>query len=248
MSRNDDTPITIAGILEMTPGDKDNPVWINQPFTATVEECTARQTRTGTAMHSGTLTDHDTGASIAFTAFGRKFFPKAGTLVEVSGAGTSLGEYKDSPQLTIGAKAVVGTVADAPARSAAPAKAAAPAASQRATPSHSSTPFMGVTIGMALNNAGADARDALTPDELGDHEAVAKWVWIRASVYLKVAQALEAGKLARTTSGQAATDPEPERQPEPPPARRTAATSTRATDDGSAFGSKPAVDDEDVPF
>lgn len=232
----DDTPITIAELLEMQPGSKGAPVWINRPIQATIQASEQRQPKKGgAAFVTGTLIDMDTGASIAFSAFGRKFMPPQGTLVEIHGNGTSLTEYNGTNQVTIGQKAVVGTIAEGRRPAAQPAP-------QRQTPRQHhdeghdqgghqpaghAIPVPGQTVGMAVNNAAMDARtlhEAGTLD-LSVSADLKRFIWIRASVYIAVAKQLELGNLANTetkpTSQEApATEPEPaaEEQPPQPPA------------------------------
>ena len=228
-----DEQTTIGAILEMQPGDRENPCWVNGEFHARVEQAQQRQGNKG-AFFTGSLVDDDIGAQIAFTAFGRKMFPPQGSLVNIGGQGISLGEYNGNLQLTIGQKATVNrvnaSVAAPPARSAASPR-ATPSSARQNAPAGQGTAYLGVTVGMSLNNAALDMR-ALNPDDTStpnpfDHEAVGKWVWQRASVYLRVAASLEAGKLS-AAGGVAA--------PTPAPARPARPARPEPTDDGSAFG------------
>jgi len=270
-----DHPISIAGLLEMTPGTRDNPCWINQPVSpCQVQEATQRQPKSGKGMpfYTGTLIDPDTGASIGFTAFGRKFFPREGAVIEISGQGNSLTEYNQEYQITIGQKAVVGTIAGAPERQQAPQRqhrAAAPAARQQAPAQRSSAqaqgnvPVQGQTVGMALNNAGLDMRALMEAGGLDfdvtSHEAVSRFLWQRASAYIRVSRSLELGKLSMAGTpgseapsgdqdgdeqGQGAVQEEPQPEPPPPP-RRTARPRPQPGPDGSVAHN---ADEEDVPF
>lgn len=256
---HDNTPITIAGILEMTPGTKEKPVWINQPFTASLQEVQQRQPKSGKgpAFYTGTLIDQDTGASIGFSAFGRKFMPPQGTLVEISGQGTSLTEYNGANQLTIGQKAVVGTIA-----------AVSRGSTQRDEPlprqtTERAAPVQGQTVGMAINNAALDARvlhEAGALD-LNDSAAVKKFVWIRASVYIAVAKQLELGNLANTTTAAPKADPAPaeddcppETEPETPPPAAQRQPPARGfprqapADNPHGYAFPPSAEETDVSF
>lgn len=254
--------ITIGAILEMQPGTKDDPCWVNGEFTAVVESSVSKNTKSGTPYVTGKLADPDTGASISFSWFGRKSFPSPGSTVLIGGNGISLGEYNGTPQLTFGKSTTCNTVAQgAPlTRSAAPGRAGQPPARQNAGNGQGNG-FLGVTVGMAVNNSALDMR-ALPEDalDIGDHEAVGKWVWQRASVYLRVAASLEAGKLSAAGTSQRREEPEPEPEPEPdqpvttgrnydvdpPPQRPPARSRPAPTQSGQAFDN--TEDDSDVPF
>lgn len=237
--------ITIGQILEMQPGTKDDPCWVNGEFTAVVESSASKQAKNGNPFVSGKLADPDTGASIAFSWFGRKAFPNPGATVLVGGSGISLGEYNGTPQLTFGKSTTCNVVSQGNAapqtRSAAPARAGQPPARQNAG-NGQGTAFLGVTVGMALNNAGLDYRAA--GFNISDASKAKAFLWQRASLYLHLAAALEAGTLHGDTPAPARAAPPPQRQPEPPLARPTRPA---PTDDGSAFGADNGSDDE-VPF
>lgn len=202
-----DEQTTIGAILEMEPGSKESPQWVNEEFTAEVIEAKPRQGKKGT-FYTGTLVDPDTGASIPFSAFGRKFFPPAGSVVLIGGQGISLGEYNGNPQLTIGQKARVNAVGGSPARaSAPPARSAAPAG-RTAPPARNNAPaghgaILGVTVGMAVNNACALTLAEWQATENMPAGDAAYWrlVWERASAILRISAVLEKGKLAPKPGG-----------------------------------------------
>ena len=89
--------------------------------------------------------------------------------------------------------------------------------------------YLGVTVGMALNNAALDARAIAGAGnmDLSDDKALSGFIWKRASLYLRAAQALELGKLA----------PSPTHEPAP------AATGKRVPAGGLAFDPNDASDD-----
>lgn len=251
--------ITIGEILEMQPGDKDNPCWINSNFTATISAVTQRQTQTGAAMFTGTFRDPDTGTEIIFSAFGRKAFPPSGTLVNVGGQGLSLGTYKGAAQLTIGQKVIVSIVAGrvaTPAPSTAQAPAQAPAQHAARAPAAASGPYLGVTVGMAINNAcNLAARFTGTNDS---EDFVNRYIYRQASALLRIGRALEAGRLVPTAKERANDtmpgDPEenpaeeevpaPRAAQPPPPARRAVPQPQPAFREGDTG----VADGEDVPF
>lgn len=245
MSRDEQT--TIGAILEMTPGDKDNPAWVNGEFAATVTDLATRQTKTGQTMFTGTLADADTGAQIAFSCFGRKVFPPAGSEVLIGGQGISLGEYNGNPQLTFGQKATINKTGGnpAPMGQKPPPRANTPPARQNGSAGQGGA-YVGEAVGHAISNAALDLRElSNNPDHdiLADHDAVGKWVWQRASVYLRVADALKAGKLC-AAGAEAAPNPRPA-QPAPPP-RQEPPRRPAPTQSGAAF--EDAGDEQDVQF
>jgi hypothetical protein len=109
---------------------------------------------------------------------------------------------------------------------------------------------LGVTVGMALNNAGLDARLVMDTNDVENHEVFSRWLWERASVYLRVAAALESGKLSKAGSHQAPAEPVSQIEaeldeaplPEPPrPSRPSPGPS------GQAFA-QDTDDNDEVPF
>lgn len=254
MRNNEQT--TIAAILEMEPGTKDDPQWVNGEFSAVVSEWTARKTKSGTDFVSGTLDDPDTNATINFSWFGRRNFPAPGSTVLVGGNGISLTEYNGDLQLTFGKGTTVNTVGHAPdrqertqTRSAAPARSTPPPARQNASSAPAGA-FLGVTVGMALNNACQftleEAKDpGASGLRIGDPEFYRR-IWDHASQILRVAQVLEKGKLAPnpTDTNEAEPEPEPEPQPERTPPRR--AERPQPGPGGSVRTDD--IDPEDVPF
>lgn len=244
-----DEQTTIGAILEMEPGTKDNPTWVNGEFTAVVETSASKQSKTGNPFITGKLADPDTGSSIAFSWFGRKAFPNPGTTVLIGGNGISLGEYNGTPQLTFGKSTTCNTVGNAaPQRASAPAPRSAPPPARNQAPAGQAGGFLGATVGMAINNAALDwrAHAAAQPineqgeDEILNHEQVAKFVWQRASVYLRVAAALEAGKLSQAGA------PAQAEAPPPPPPRQQPPTRPAPTSTGAAF--EDGDGDDSVPF
>ena len=109
--------------------------------------------------------------------------------------------------------------------------------------------ILGVTVGMAVNNACAMMLEKVpSPEDIGTPEYWRE-VWEHASSILRIAAVLEKGKLAPNSVAkeEPETEPEPEPEPQPEPARPTARTRPAPTDDGSAFGSGNEGDGE-VPF
>lgn len=236
----DEQTTTIGQILEMQPGTRDNPAWVNGSFRALLINPQVKYTKSGTPYVACLLKDE--GGSISASFFGHKACPPNGSLVQIGGTGLSLGEYNGNPQLSGSAKTTINLVADGPqSRSNAVSRpSAAPNGSGQAPCSHG-TP-LGVTVGMALNNAAQDMR-ADSDFPLADDELTKQFLWRRASLYLRLSQAFEAGKIAPLPRGaplaQEAPVSQPVREelaPPPPPAREAPRTAAAR------------ADDEDVPF
>lgn len=135
----------------------------------------------------------------------------------------------------------------APARSAVPARTNAAPARGNASASPGAA-FLGVTVGMAVNNACQLALEEWKADDSAQVDST-YWrrVWDHASQILRVAQVLEKGKLApnpRDNEGTADPEPEPEREPQAPPPRQV----SRPGPGGAAFDPNEVDDDQDVPF
>lgn len=247
---------TLAAVAELTPGNKDNPTWVNGEFTALVKSAVIKETKTGTSYASGQLCDPDSGAHLSFSWFGRKAFPEAGSTVLVGGNGICLEAFNGKPQLKFGKGTTVNTVAAAPGGGAQ--KSAPSAAPPTGGHAPKSGPFLGQTVGMAINNAALDARAVgFETLNMADHDAVAKFVWQRASVYLRVAQSLEAGKLSVAGAPKEEAAPDPADKPADkflerpagytPPATRSAAAKP-SPGPGGSVAHDPDEDDDRIPF
>lgn len=124
-----------------------------------------------------------------------------------------------------------------------------PARTNTARPPSQTSP-LGVTVGMALNNAALDMRSLGEAGgiSLEDDEGVKQFLWRRASLYLRLSSAFESGKIAPLPRGPSLeseppqSEPETTREPEAPPPRRTAPRNEREA------ANQNDVADEDVPF
>lgn len=107
----------------------------------------------------------------------------------------------------------------------------------------------GQRLGACLNNAALDMRAHFEPAGLGSDEDVKAFLWSRASLYLRLSQAFEAGKIAPLPRGEAlpteAPRSEPVRQQAAPPPAARAPRSQPVTEREAA---NQATDPEDVPF
>lgn len=245
---------TLGAILEMEPGTKDSPQWVNGEFTALVASVTQRQTKSGTPMFTGTFEDPDSGASVAFSAFGRKSFPRKGRFVVVGGQGISLGEYNGTPQLTLGQKAFVNETG----QTAQEADESSPRQNTRSATSNARQGQgngqggpLGATVGMALNNAALDMR-ALPESAMAidNQEAVKHFLWERASLYLRLSQAFERGSIAPLKGGTPLEREAPQEQPQREEARPPARVARRTTpvNEREAANQSNTGADEEVPF
>lgn len=237
--------ITIGQITEMSPGDSNNPVWINDDFEAVITNVKEAKTKTGKAYYTATLQDpHSTNIAIDATFWMSGIAAKQGKVCHFSGQGMKLEEYKGNLKLTIGDKAKINVVGGAPARAAAPAARTSAPAQRAAAPQGAAQggkkPIHGATVGMAINQAIAIIKDTTDGTGLADYYLTPDFgqdLHTLASDIIRVSTYLEAGNLAapsskRTPAPAPEPEPEPEPEPTPPPAAQQ----------------QPEDDGIDVPF
>lgn len=215
-------PTTVYDILQIPPGDRDNPAWVNQEFEAVVSNVRPGSGRVPT---KALLSDaHNPNVSIKANFFGgRNVAGYQGKVCLFSGQGIKMGEYNGTPELTIGDKASI-NVLDANPQTTPPARTApagrgpvddsrgggqppdeAPPA--RETKPAGTLPVNGQTVGMAMKEAIAlCAQDSVNINE----PAFWKSVHETASDIIRVSRLLEAGKLAPSAKDRA--DPEFEKK------------------------------------
>lgn len=240
--------ITIGEILEMSPGDRQNAVWINDDFEAVLSDPKRGQ---GKAPNTAVLTDpHNSGISILGNFFGTDPSRYANKVVHISGKGISRTEYKGTQQVTIGDKTTIQVVGDAKP-SQAPKTGTGPAGSASGAPH-------GAQVGMAVNNAITILREIHAK---GDEQAAmayftglefSKDLYIVSSDILRIARVLEAGKLADSPKHRA--DPDAAKKEEE--AKRLAAEKAEAERKAKEEEERKAANqssggaatDEDVPF
>ncbi len=188
--------ITIGEILEMSPGDRQNAVWINDDFECVLSDPKKGQ---GKAPNTAVLTDpHSSGISILGNFFGTDPSRYAGKVVHISGKGISRTEYKGTQQVTIGDKATIQIVGDAKPGQAGK----SPAASAGGGGAASNSVIHGATVGMAMNQACENIRLTMTglaPEAVDAYYGgteFSKDLWTQASDIIRIARVLEAGKLA----------------------------------------------------
>ena len=137
----------------------------------------------------------------------------------------------------------------APARSAAPTRSAPSPARQNAPREAGS--YLGVTVGMAVNNGvsialaqSEDPNAGLLPGSLDFFNEV----YHHASRLLRMSATLESGKLAPKPTTQPDREPEPEPEPEPDPEPTPAPRRQERPQPGPGGSVAHNPDDEDVPF
>lgn len=240
--------ITIGEILEMSPGDRQNAVWINDDFEAVLSDPKRGQ---GKAPNTAVLTDpHNSGISILGNFFGVDPAKWANKVVHISGKGISRTEYKGTQQVTIGDKATIQVVGDAKPSQ-------APKAGTGPTGSASGNPH-GAQVGMAVNNAITILREIHAK---GDEQAAmayftglefSKDLYIVSSDILRIARVLEAGKLADSPKHRADPDAakreEEARKAKEEEERKKKEEEERKAKEAANQSSGGSVEQDDVPF
>jgi len=256
--------ITIGQLLQVPPGDRNNPAWVNADFEGVFMITKQGQTKTGQAMTNVSISDaHQPNIAIAATIFGRNCSSYHGCLCRVSGSGISRTEYNGTQQVTIGDKATINVVGRVPGQPAAePPQQQAPVQSYSAPRQRTHNPapaantaVHGATVGMAINQAVGIIKDRLMDsDSASNAEYVNSPIFTRdlgtiASDIIRVAQHLEAGKLAPgpKTRGQVG-QPQEEAPPPPPPPPPAPAPQPPHQQDAPTAYPVDDIDESDVPF
>lgn len=238
--------ITIGEILEMSPGDRQNAVWINDDFEAVLSDPKRGQ---GKAPNTAVLTDpHNSGISILGNFFGVDPAKWANKVVHISGKGISRTEYKGTQQVTIGDKATIQVVGDAKPGQAPKGGAAGSSGGVSGNPH-------GAQVGMAINQACGLIKEAdgqMTMDYLKSVQ-FSQDLYIVASDILRIARVLEAGKLADSPKHRADPDAK-KREEEERKAKEEAERKAKEEEERKAreaanqsTGASSSAD-EDVPF
>jgi hypothetical protein len=193
--------MTIAQILELSPGSKGNNVWINGDFEAIVSDA---QPAKGKGPATAFLSDpHNPSVSILGNFFGTDTARFNGKICHFSGKGITRTEFKGVQQVTLGDKATIQVVgvAGTPAKPAASQGTSSPAPAGNA-------PVFGATVGMAINQASELIRASTDNLELSylTSPAFSKDLYTLASDIIRITRVLEAGKLAPSAKDRA--DPE----------------------------------------
>lgn len=221
-------PTTVYDILQIPPGDRDNPAWVNQEFEAVVSNVRPGSGRVPT---KALLSDaHNPNVSIKANFFGgRNVAGYQGKVCLFSGQGIKMGEYNGTPELTIGDKASI-NVLDANPQTTPPARTApagrgpvddsrgggqppdeAPPA--RETKPAGTLPINGQTVGMAMKEAIALVCRVCENAKV-DYDITKPTFWqevyVACSDIIRVSRMLETGKLAPSAKDRA--DPEFEKK------------------------------------
>lgn len=249
--------MTIAQILELSPGSKGNNVWINGDFEAIVSDA---QPAKGKGPATAFLADpHNPSVAILGNFFGTDTARFNGKICHFSGKGITRTEFKGVQQVTLGDKATIQVVGTA-------SPAAAKPAGQASAPGHATlpsgnAPVFGATVGMAINQACALIIEA-EKDSTGVHDYLASPAFSRdlytlASDIIRIARVLEAGKLAPSAKDRA--DPEAAARALAEKALAEQAAAAKAEADRKAkedqakkeanqTGAGTDIPEEDVPF
>jgi len=244
--------ITLAELLELPAGDKQNATWVNDDFEAVLTDV-----KPGQKVTTALLSDpHSPNIRIAATFFGRDCSRFDGKLCHFSGKGMTRTEYKGTQQVTIGDKATVQVLGAAPAGAA---KSGTPAIGGSAGSVGGSSVIHGATVGMAINQATAAIAKAKGNDfshAYLNSAAFAADLYATASDIIRVSRALEAGKLAPKAAERA--DPDFKKKQEEAAAKAEAdrkaaeeAERKKKEEEERAANRAPAgnaEDDGDVPF
>lgn len=245
--------MTIAQILELSPGSKGNNVWVNGDFEAIVSDA---QPAKGKGPATAFLADpHNPSVAILGNFFGTDTARFNGKICHFSGKGITRTEFKGVQQVTLGDKATIQVVGTASPAAAKPAgQTSAPG---HATPPSGNAPVFGATVGMAINQACALLKEKpLEPTYLNSPQ-FSKDLYTLASDIIRIARVLEAGKLAPSAKDRA--DPEAAARALAEKALAEQAAAAKAEADRKAkedqakkeanqTGTGTDIPDEDVPF
>lgn len=272
--RRQDPPITLAEVLELQPGDRDNKTWVNGVLTVGI--CDVKQQRQG---FSAVLFDPENTqiqVNAKFFAFG--IDKLEGQVVTISGQGMSWGEYKGACELCVGQKCSIQPVGQAqgapqpaqqasPARSYAPARQAAPVARAAAPAGHPAgvrSQAEDIALGRASNNAVSLLREFVKEKGLAWLESTefSATLYVLTSDLLAVEKAV-AHKPAPTAKQRAGgmsvrpaaaapaaqeVEEEPAPQPAPPPPAPKPVARAQPGPAGAAYAPAAAAETDDIPF
>lgn len=115
---DDNQPGTLEDVLNLQPGSKEKPAWVNITFEALVSVGQAVATRNGGKRYPVTLTDPDDArVRVTISVFDGKFVAFHGKRVRFGGKGMSRGEYNGAPEISFGKNVtmdVLGSVGSSP--------------------------------------------------------------------------------------------------------------------------------------
>lgn len=209
-NRRPPNPITVAEVIELPAGTKEDPSWVNGDLTAVIDNVQPNDGRTDLF-----LTDPDNpGISIKATAFGDRDLTRFdGQVCKLSGS-MARTEYNGRDQVTIFAKCQINLAGNGAGRRQERAPAASHNEGARREPKpapHAVSTVNGQTVGMAMKEA--IPLVALEGIKLDDPKF---WPRVKqhASDIIRISQSLEKGHLnAPSWEKKAAPQPEPAEEP-----------------------------------
>lgn len=191
-------PATIYDILQLQPGTKDAPTWVNDEFEASVSGL-----KSGPRSTSAVLSDpHNPNVQITAVFWDKRDLSRFnGCVCHFAGQGMKRDEYNGTQQVSMSAKTTVNVVGRATNGGGNPPP---PAAGAKGPGPASAAPGVihGATVGMAINQANtiivAGTRDMKADDreKFFDSPAYSKTLWTIASDIVRVSTLMEKGKLA----------------------------------------------------
>lgn len=262
--------LTVTQVIELMPGDKDNPSWVNPGFDGVIAAIERKQSKAGKPFWKVSIEDeHNPGGSgITLTLFQAPKFSE-GDVVSFSGGGIRREEYNGNAQVALGKSSATNVLrrAGSGSQQHAPADThpdlePAPAATRAPAPAPYSTPrapggsqplVNGQTVGMAMKEAISLAVIA-HGGTAGVEQAISTkefWAQVKltASNIIRISRSLEEGNLSPSPWAPVTNPLAPASPPRPPtaaPASRPAAVKPPPGPDGSAFPTDG--EPEDVPY
>lgn len=256
-------PATIYDILQLQPGTKESPTWVNDEFEATVSGL-----KSGPKSTSAILSDpHNPGVQITAVFWDKRDLSRFnGCVCHFAGQGMKRDEYQGTQQVSMSAKTTVNVVGRAPGNQGGQnAGSGQPQGQQRpagnAAPAGAPGVLHGATVGMAINQANgiiiAGAKDMKAEDreKFFDSPAYSRMLWTIASDIVRIALLMEKGKLATAPKDradpefakkqkEAAEKAEADRKAAEEAEKKRLEAEQRGNNSGGAQGNL----DEDVPF
>lgn len=193
-------PATIYDILQLQPGTKDAPTWVNDEFEASVSGL-----KSGPKSTSAVLSDpHNPNVQITAVFWDKRDLSRFnGCVCHFAGQGMKRDEYQGTQQVSMSAKTTVNVVGRATNGGGNPPPAGGSNAPRTTAPASGAPGVIhGATVGMAINQANtiivAGTRDmkADEREKFFDSPAYSKTLWTIASDIVRVSTLMEKGKLA----------------------------------------------------
>lgn len=252
-------PATIYDILQLVPGSKDSPTWVNDEFEGAVSNIKSGQKSTSCKISD----PHNPGVSITGVFWdGRDLSRFVGCVCHFAGQGMKRTEYKGEQQVSFSEKSTVNMVGrhtGTPAGNGG-AQSAPKAGGGNAPAPAAGGVIHGATVGMAINQAngiiiaGTNGMKSEDREKFFDSPEYSRRLWTIASDIVRVSTLMEKGKLATAPKDRAdpnfaakqkeAAEAEKKRLEAEEAARIEAEKKAAANHGGQSQGNL----DEDVPF